>query len=163
MIKRGAMTNKEKFLKLASSADKALISEVEERIKSRAMLRESQNIALKVLARLDELHWSQRRLAEAMGVSPQQVSKIVSGKENLTIESLVKLEDVLGIPFLAKPMQAQGMPLAHDTPKYTSSLVTYTVQVMEDSVQYGTAQLITKRLMRIPKSKFQRHEQNDYA
>lgn len=149
------MTNKEKFLKLVSGADTALISEVEERIKSRAMLRESQNIALKVLARLDELAWSQRRLAEAMGVSPQQVSKIVSGKENLTIESLVKLEQVLAIPFLAKPIQAQGMPPAHDTPKYRSSLVTYTVHVMEDSVQYGTAKLITQKSMCIPKSKFQ--------
>ena len=53
------------------------------------MLRESQNIAIKVLRKLDELAWSQKELAREMGVSPQQISKIVSGKENLTIETQI--------------------------------------------------------------------------
>lgn len=72
-----------------------------DRIKNRPMLKESRNIALKVLEKLEELSWSQKKLAEAMNVSPQQVSKIVSGKENLTIETQVKLQDVLNIPILA--------------------------------------------------------------
>ena len=71
-----------------------------ERIKSRARLRESQNIALKVLYKLDELGWSQKELANKMNVSPQQISKIVSGKENLTLESIVKIQQILEIPIL---------------------------------------------------------------
>ena len=65
------------------------------------MLRESQQIALKVLTKLDALGWSQKDLAKAMNVSPQQVSKIVSGKENLTIETQIKLQNILDIPVLA--------------------------------------------------------------
>lgn len=94
-------TNKEKFLALVSPEDSGTLQKNKERIKNRAMLRESRQIAKKVLARLDELARTQKDLAEELGVSPQQVSKIVSGKENLTIETLVKLQEVLNIPLLA--------------------------------------------------------------
>ena len=36
-----------------------------------------------------------------MEVSPQQITKIVSGKENLTIETQIKLQNILNIPVLA--------------------------------------------------------------
>jgi transcriptional regulator with XRE-family HTH domain len=96
------MKNKEKFLLLVSEEnDEKTITELKQRIKNRAMLRESQQIAIKVLMKLDQLKWSQKDLANAMEVSPQQISKIVSGKENLTIETQVKLQNVLDIPILA--------------------------------------------------------------
>lgn len=95
------MTNKEKFLKLVSKEKTDTLEKNEERIKNRAMLRESQKIALKVLMKLDKLNWSQRDLAEEMGVSPQQINKIVSGKENLSIETQIKLQTILDIPILA--------------------------------------------------------------
>jgi len=34
-------------------------------------------------------------------VSPQQVSKILKGKENLTLATIAKIEEVLGIEILA--------------------------------------------------------------
>jgi transcriptional regulator with XRE-family HTH domain len=95
------MTNKEKFLKLVSGNDDSTLKQIKERIKNKAMLKESQKIAIKVLAKLDELDWSQKKLADEMKVSPQQVHKIVSGKENLTIETQVKLQEILDIPVLA--------------------------------------------------------------
>lgn len=95
------MTNKEKFLALVSEEDPGTLERNRERIKNRAILRESQQIALKVLLKLDDLGWSQKDLAEKMGVSPQQISKIVSGKENLTIETQIKLQNILDIPVLA--------------------------------------------------------------
>lgn len=95
------MTNKEKFLALVSQDDSKTIERNRERIKNRDMLRESQQIALKILLRLDELGWTQKQLAEKMEVTPQQVSKFVSGKANLTIESQIKLQNILDIPVLA--------------------------------------------------------------
>ena len=95
------MTNKEKFLQLVSCEDANTITEVKQRIKNRDMLRESQHIAIKVLMKLDELGWSQKDLAKNMEVSPQQISKIVSGKENLTIETQIRLQNILNIPVLA--------------------------------------------------------------
>ena len=79
------MSNIEKFTALVSSEKTNTIAKNRERIKNRAMLRESQNIALKVLDRLDELHWTQKKLAQKLGVSPQQDTKIVKGQENLTL------------------------------------------------------------------------------
>ena len=95
------MTNKEKFLNLVSNEKTNTLEKNKERIKNRAMLRESQQISIKVLAKLDELGWSQKDLAKEMEVSPQQITKIVSGKENLTIETQIKLQNILDIPVLA--------------------------------------------------------------
>ena len=95
------MTSKEKFLQLVSEEDTKTLAEVKKRIKNRAVLRESQQIALKVLMKLDDLGWSQKDLANAMNVKPQQITKVVSGKENLTIETQIKLQNILDIPVLA--------------------------------------------------------------
>lgn len=95
------MTNKEKFLALVSKEQTDTLERNRERIRNRAMLRESQKIALKVLLKLDELGWKQTDLAREMGVSAQQINKIVSGKENLTIETQIKLQTILNVPILA--------------------------------------------------------------
>lgn len=95
------MSNKEKFKALVSAEKANTVERNRERIKNRAMLKESQNIALKILVKLDEPGWSQIRLAKEMDVTPQQVNKIVRGKENLTLETQVKLQSILDIPILA--------------------------------------------------------------
>ena len=94
------MGKKEDFLELVSTEKANSIEKNRARIKNRAMLRESQNIALKVLDKLDEIGWSQRKLAIEMGVSPQQITKIVKGQENLTLETQIKLQNILNIPIL---------------------------------------------------------------
>lgn len=94
------MTNKEKFLALVSENDPTTIEQVEQRISNRNMLRESQKIALKILLRLDELNWKQADLPREMGVSSQQVSKIVSGKEQLDLGTKIKLQTLLDIPIV---------------------------------------------------------------
>lgn len=95
------MSQNEKFNALVSKEKTTTVARSKERIKNRAMLRESQEIAMKVLEKLDELGWTQKRLAEELNVSPQQVTKLVSGKENLTLETQVKLQNALDIPILA--------------------------------------------------------------
>lgn len=95
------MVNKEKFLALVSDDKPDTLLNNKKRIKDRSMLRESQQIALKVLLKLDEIGWTQKKLATEMSVSPQQITKIVSGKENLTIETQIKLQTILDIPILA--------------------------------------------------------------
>ena len=96
------MTNKEKFLALVSNEKSNTLEKNKARIKNRAMLRASQNIAWAVLTKLDELGWTQKKLAEKMDVTPQQIQKIVKGNENLTLETIVKLEAILDISILVK-------------------------------------------------------------
>lgn len=110
------MKNKENFLALVSKEKADTLEKNKERIKNRAMLRESQKIALKILMKLDELKMSQKDLAKKLEVSPQQITKIVSGKENLTIETQIKLQTALNIPILASfyegKMKENSLPKA---------------------------------------------------
>ena len=94
------MTNKEKFLALVADEKTNTLAKNEARIKNRAMLRASQNIAWAVLNKLDELNWTQKTLADKIEVTPQQIQKIVKGRENLTLETIVKLEIALNISIL---------------------------------------------------------------
>lgn len=64
---------------------------------NKAWLGKSADIALRILDALEELNWKKAKLAHEMGVSPQQVSKYVKGEENFKLETLCKLEKVLGI------------------------------------------------------------------
>jgi transcriptional regulator with XRE-family HTH domain len=101
------MSNKEEFLKLVSKEKTSTLKEIKDRIRNRAMLRESQQIALKVLFKLDELGWSQVDLAVKMKVKPQQVNRILRGKENLSLDTQVKLQEILDIPILASYYEKQ--------------------------------------------------------
>ena len=95
------MTNKEKFLSLVSPENSETKETIRFRNENKAWLRESKRIAIKVLKALKALSLSQKDLAEQMGVSPQYVNKLVKGKENFTLETLVKLQSILDISLLA--------------------------------------------------------------
>ena len=49
-----------------------------------------------MLTLLEQKGWSQLRLAQEMGVSATQVSKIVKGQVNFTLESISRLELAIG-------------------------------------------------------------------
>ena len=66
----------------------------------RAWLRHSQYIAMLMLEKMDELSLTQKALAERMGCTQQYVSKILRGKENLSIETLSKIESALSLRLL---------------------------------------------------------------
>jgi len=46
---------------------------------------------------------TQKKLAELMNVSPQQISKILKGQENLTLETISKLSETLGVDLISFP------------------------------------------------------------
>jgi ribosome-binding protein aMBF1 (putative translation factor) len=95
--------------KIADLVSKAPISswkeQVEWRKANKFWIRKSSDIALRILDALDDLGWTKSRLAKEMGVSPQQVSKYVKGEENFKLETLCKLEKVLGVE-LVRVIQA---------------------------------------------------------
>ena len=136
------MTNKEKFLQLVSEEDTKTLAEVKKRIKNRAMLRESQQIALKVLLKLDDLGWSQKDLAKAMGVSPQQITKIVSGKENLTIETQIKLQNILDIPVLASYYEKKAEKLEELILTFEKKVERIVAQAFEYSNNYQATKVL---------------------
>ena len=108
---------KEKLFKIAIEEDEKTLKQIKKRIQNRDALKESQQIALKVLLKLNELNWSQKDLANKMQVSPQQINKIVSGKENLTIETLVKLQKILNIKIFASEVESKNNHRKRSIPK----------------------------------------------
>ncbi len=76
--------------------------EAEFRVENRQWLRYSQGIAMKMLDRMEELRMSQKVLAERMGCSQQYISKILKGKENMSLETICKIENALGLRLFAE-------------------------------------------------------------
>lgn len=60
----------------------------------------SQAIAVIMSNRMGELGMTQRVLAEKMNCTQQYVSKVLKGRENLSLETLCKIENALGIKIL---------------------------------------------------------------
>lgn len=82
-------------------------------------LRHSQRIAVKVLLRMRELKLTQKALAERMGCTQQYVSKIVKGRENMSLDTLSKLEDALGICLICDEQSSAPAMVAEDEQSYT--------------------------------------------
>jgi plasmid maintenance system antidote protein VapI len=136
------MTNKDKFNQLVSVEDNRTLADVNKRIKNRAMLRESQQISLKVLMKLDEFGWSQKDLAKAMEVTPQQITKIVSGKENLTIETQIKLQHILDIPVLASYYENKMTEIDQRIVTFEKRVDKMVVQSIEYSNNYQSTKVL---------------------
>ena len=97
---------RKKIEKIAVDDTSGWLEKARYRRANRGWLRKSQGIAIRVLSVLDEKGMQQKELAKAMNVSPQQVSKIVRGKENLTLQTISKLEQVLGISLFEVPQHS---------------------------------------------------------
>lgn len=98
------------------------------RRKNRAWLRHSQHIAMMMLDKMEELHLSQKQLSELMGCSQQYVSKVLKGQENLSLETISKIESCLNLQIMptspyqhtyATDMEADGANMvAEDIAEY---------------------------------------------
>ncbi|MCF0190885.1 MAG: helix-turn-helix transcriptional regulator [Marinilabiliaceae bacterium] len=83
--------------------------EAEWRRDNSSWLRHSHQIAVKVLLRMKELQLTQKALAERMNCTQQYVSKILKGNENLSLDTMTRLEDALEINLIlpiASPFQS---------------------------------------------------------
>lgn len=74
------------------------------RMANKSWLRYSQRIAMMMLDRMEELHMSQKQLSELMGCSQQYVSKVLKGQENLSLETLSKIERCLDLQIIFEPV-----------------------------------------------------------
>ena len=91
----------ERLRKYESTTPSRWREEAEWRRANQAWLRRSQTVAMKMLDRLEEMHWTQQQVAGMLGCSQQYVSRMVKGSENLSLEMLSKIEDVMGVKVFA--------------------------------------------------------------
>ena len=74
---------------------------------NKSWLRYSQYVAMLMLEKMEELGLNQRGLAERMSCTQQYVSKILKGQENLSIETICKIEEALEIELLPKAVEME--------------------------------------------------------
>lgn len=65
-----------------------------------AWMRMSMHIATEIRYQLKTQRLTQADLARRMGVKPAQITKILSGKENLSLKTVCRLEEALGCRLL---------------------------------------------------------------
>ena len=70
------------------------------RVANKSWLRYSQRIAMMMLDKMEELGLTHKALAERMGCSQQYISRVLKGTENLSIETISKIETALELEIL---------------------------------------------------------------
>ena len=60
----------------------------------------SRSVALTIVDYMQEHGLSRAEMAKTLGVSPQYLSRMLSGTENFSIKSVAKIEVALGVPCL---------------------------------------------------------------
>lgn len=78
------------------------------RRENKEWLRYSQHIAMMMLDKMEELGLAQKAVAERMGCSQQYVSRVLKGRENLSIETIFKIESALGLQILEPALEEAG-------------------------------------------------------
>ena len=149
----------QKIATIASKEPSGWLKDAQWRSENRAWLKHSQAIALRILRTLRSKNISQKELAEKIGVSPQQVNKIVKGKENLTLETIAKLEAALGVSLINAPLYQTSLEVSYQieqnpavsfsasiTPRFKKaaistdeSIATYRENSENDNSNYGMA------------------------
>ena len=99
-------TTIDKLEKYASTTPSKWREAREYRQENKIWLRYSQRIAMLMLDKMDELGINQKQLAEMMNCSQQYISKVLKGRENLSLETLYKIEMTLGISILKENFNA---------------------------------------------------------
>lgn len=95
--------NKEKLRKFISRESSAWMEQAEFYEVNKDWLDKSALIAIKILDTLKSQSITQKTLAESIGVSPQYINKVVKGQENLSLETICRIERSLGISLIAVP------------------------------------------------------------
>jgi len=89
--------NTEKFDDLISPKHSGWHEKANERIANKVWQDKAFDIALRVIRYIRANKISQVRLAEDMGMKAQSLNRILQGRENLTLETICRMEAALGI------------------------------------------------------------------
>ena len=70
-------------------------------------LRYSQRIACILIDRMEEQHMTKEQLAERMGCSLAYVSNLLRGQENLSLETICKIEESFGLQIISPDLKVE--------------------------------------------------------
>lgn len=93
------------------------LEEAKHRSENRDWLLKSMQIALYLEHVLRVRSISKKQLAEMIDVTPAQVTKLLSGKENLGLKTITKIEKALGVNLISIPSEVRPY-------QFSSSIIT---------------------------------------
>lgn len=89
---------------VASNDQSNWLNEAKSRQGNKLWFKRSSRIALRILREIRAQKpvngMSQKKLADELGVKPQYINRVVKGKENLTLGTIARIEQVLGISLI---------------------------------------------------------------
>jgi len=87
-----------KFLEEHQSEDRStFVDDAKWRQENASWLKQSQRVACTIMEYMQNQHFSRNDVAEKLRVSPQYVSRILSGKMNFTLKTISLIEERLGL------------------------------------------------------------------
>ena len=89
-----------------SSVSSKFEEEARWRQENEIWLRLSRSVSLTIIDYMQEHNLSRAEMARMLNISPQYLSRILSGTENFSIKSVAKIEAVIGVPCLLPAAQA---------------------------------------------------------
>lgn len=103
--------NIEKLRQMAKPSSQESMGKAKFRKENAKWIRMSQDIALTIAYYLRNNKITQKELAEKLGVSPAYVGKLLKGQENLTLETISKIQCAIDeeIVNIAKPYMTQQL------------------------------------------------------
>lgn len=106
--------NIEKLSRFVSKESPAWMEQAEFYEHNKDWLDKSALIAIKILSALKNQSITQKALAESISVTPQYINKVVKGQENLTLETICKIEKSLGISLISVPSYESSQVILDD-------------------------------------------------
>jgi antitoxin component HigA of HigAB toxin-antitoxin module len=86
------------FLEEHQSGERStFVDDAKWRQENASWLRQSQLVACTIMDYMKSQHLSRNDVAEKLGVSPQYMSRILSGKMNFTLKTISLIEERLGL------------------------------------------------------------------
>lgn len=108
----------EKFKKMVEPIDSGWMKKAALRKEKEIWKNYSALIALRIMAALEKSGKTQKELASELGKSPQYVSKLLKGEENLTLETICRLEAALSICLIRIETAETTQESNHDKPTF---------------------------------------------
>lgn len=108
----------EKFKKMVEPIDSGWMKKAALRKEKEIWQNYSALIALRIMAALEKSGKTQKELASELGKSPQYVSKLLKGEENLTLETICRLEAALAIRIIRIETAETTQESNHDNPPF---------------------------------------------
>jgi len=129
-----AMENSTAILKKLTEAKPSswLTDAKKNAIKTEAAIK-SMELAIHIANSIEAQGISQKSLAEKLGVSPQYISRLLKGKQNLSLETITSLEFALGITLISiPPVEQFELPKESDLSIASEEEVNYTAEAQKE-------------------------------